>query len=95
MNRKHNPLLSVIALVLLFVILLFSCAGCETDATAATEEKPAARFTVEYIETDGPGVCYIITDTETGVQYLYYRNGSNAGGMTVLQTGEEGANYGH
>ena len=89
MNRKHNPLLSVIALVLLFVILLFSCAGCETDATAATEEKTAARFTAEHIETDGPGVCYIITDTETGVQYLFFSIGDGRGGLTVLQTGEE------
>lgn len=89
MNRKHNPLLSVIALVLLFVILLFSCAGCETDATAATEEKTAARFTAEYSKTDGTGACYIITDTETGVQYLYFRTGNGDGGLTVLQTGEE------
>lgn len=95
MNRKHNPLLSVIALVLLFVILLFSCAGCETDATAETEDKPTARFTVEYSRPDGMGSCYIITDTETGVQYLYYRTGSGDGGLTVLQTGEEGTNYGH
>lgn len=88
MNRKHNPLLSLIAMALLLVILLTACTAHEMDPTAATEDEPAPRFTVERIDSTGSGTCYIITDTETGVQYLYFTKGYG-GGLTVLQPGEE------
>lgn len=67
MYRKHNPMLSLVALLLLALILVLICTGCKTKAEAA-ETKPAPRFTVE---SAGNG-CKIITDTETGAQYLYY-----------------------
>lgn len=90
MYRKHNPLVALAALVLLAAILVLACTGCEIDTAAApTVEETPARFTVESAKTDGRGVCYIITDTNSGVQYLYFHSGSSAGGMTVLQSGED------
>lgn len=92
MNRKHNPIISLVAMILLAIVLLLSCNGCETDTAEAAGNENPARFKVERAETDGPGWCHIITDTETGVQYLYFRTGNGAGGLTVLQTGEEAPN---
>lgn len=66
MNRKYNPWLSLAAFMLLALILVFTCTGCTEGE--ATETKPAPRFTVEGA---GNG-CKLITDTETGVQYLFY-----------------------
>lgn len=83
MNRKHNPLVALAALVILATILVLICTGC--TAEAAETEKTPYRFTVQ----DAGNRCHIITDTETGVQYLYFWYGSCGGGLTVLQPGEE------
>ena len=88
MNRKHNPLVALAALVLLATILVLACTGCEINTAPPADENPA-RFVTENVKTDGRGACYIITDTETGVQYLYFHSGSSAGGLTVLQSGED------
>jgi hypothetical protein len=66
MQHKNNPWVSLVALLLLALILVLTCTGC-TEASAK-ETEPAPRFTVE---NAGNG-CKIITDTETGVQYLYF-----------------------
>lgn len=65
MNRKKNPYVSLVAVLLLALILVLTCTGCRAEAA---ETKPAPRFSVE----DAGNGCEIITDTETGVQYLYY-----------------------
>ena len=85
MNRKHNPMLSLVALILL-ALLLVTVAGCSAPAAAAEDTGPSnwGRFTVEYC---GKG-CEIITDTVTGVQYLAYGTTAGAAGLTVLQDGE-------
>lgn len=67
MNQKYNPLLSLVALLLFAIILLLTFTGCTTEAAAA-ETKTADRFTVKHVN-DG---CTVITDNETGVQYLAY-----------------------
>lgn len=87
MNRKHNPLVAGVALLLLAVLLLLT--SCNTPAKAEEPESPP-RFTVEYHKADGFNLdCFcIITDTETGVQYLYV-DGSYSGGLTVLQPAPE------
>ena len=72
MQHKNNPWVSLVALLLLVLILVLTCTGCRIEAEAA-ETKPAPRFTVE---NAGNG-CKIITDTVTGVQYLYYRHRYN------------------
>lgn len=83
MKHKYNPMLSLVALLLLALILVLSCTGCAVEAAAETTR----RFTSESFY--GPYVDYlIITDNETGVQYLYIDD-YNAGGLCVLQPGED------
>ena len=89
MSRKHNPIVALVALILM-ILLVLACTGCE-EAGAA--EPTHRRFTSEYVLThnkNGPNEgCHIITDTETGVQYLFYKD-VNAGGLTVLQPAPAG-----
>ncbi len=87
MNRKHNPLVAGVALLLLAVILL--CTSCSTPAKAE-EPESSPRFTMEHHKGDSVYIeCFcIITDTETGVQYLYV-DGVYSGGLTVLQPAPE------
>lgn len=87
MNRKHNPLVAGIALLLLAAVLLLT--SCSTPAKAE-EPESSPRFTMEYHKSDSANIdCfYIITDTETGVQYLYV-DGCYSGGLTVLQSAPE------
>lgn len=67
MKQKYNPYVSLVALLLLALILVLTCTGC-IEASAATEN----RFTKEYHYVSSRHSAYIITDTETGVQYLAY-----------------------
>lgn len=67
----------LIALILAMALSLFACA--ETNEAAEVE---APRFIVEHINADYFRA-YIITDTETGVQYLFVNN-VNEGGLTVM-----------
>lgn len=91
MNRKHNPWVSLVALLLLVTLLVTVCTGC-TEAEA--EEEPD-RFTVESAQY-GIGIdLLIIRDNETGVRYLLAEV-NNGGGLTVLQPApaEEGDDHG-
>ena len=82
MRRKHNPWVSLVALLLLVTLLVAICTGC--GVTEAEAEEPD-RFTVTEAEKIGKiSFALIITDKETGVQYLYVKNGYG-GGLTVLQ----------
>lgn len=72
MRHKHNPLVAMLALLLLAFIVTWICGGCAIESEAATN-KAMDRFTTEYA---GSG-CTIITDNETGVQYLYYFHSYN------------------
>ena len=89
MTRKHNPLVALAALILLVTILVLACTGCASESQLETY-KNSDRFTVERYYYGGPNMpdCYIITDNETGAQYLYCTT-NRAAGLTVLQT-EEG-----
>ena len=67
MRFKYNPWVSIVAVILLAAILVLTCTGCVTETEAATP----TRLTTEwagFVPTGGQLV--IITDTETGVQYL-------------------------
>lgn len=88
MNRKHNSLLSLAALLLLAVILVLICAGC-ADEDQLEMYKKSDRFTVEWYANNDRTMpdCYIITDTETGAQYLYVSS-HNSAGLTQLLPGE-------
>lgn len=74
MRRKHNPYLAMAALLLLSLIVTWICDGCAIE-TAAARSEPTPRFAVEYEGNQ----CSIITDNETGVQYLLYRETTNYG----------------
>lgn len=92
MNRKSNPWVALVALILLTLILC-TFTGCEDEATAATEaaETDGPRFIVEdaTAKTLGPHQhVEIITDTETGVRYIFFKS-SNAGGLAVLEQAPE------
>lgn len=88
MNRTHNPWAALVGL-LLGILLVILCAGCGVSAESTEPGETAeesARFTTEH--PDGPwSALYIITDTETGVQYLVYHDAYGTG-MTVLLDGE-------
>lgn len=83
MNRKHNPWLSLVALLLAAIILVLTCTGCITEANAATEN----RFTYTRENLCGYTYAWVITDTETGQQYLLITAG-DGGGLTALLPGE-------
>ncbi len=90
MNRKHNPLVSLVAL-LLALLLVIICAGCGVTTETPEPGEPAEashRFTYEHVALMPLlGNAYIITDHDTGVEYLVI-SGTNAMGMTVLQEKE-------
>lgn len=83
MNRKKNPWISLIALLMLILIIVTVGTGCAVE-TEATANQTRERFTREYAGSD----CFIITDNQTGVQYLAYVEMSNYGrgiGLTRLE----------
>lgn len=81
MRFKYNPWVSMVALLLLAAILVLVCTGCTTEAEAAT----TPRFTSEYAGwIKSVGGLYIITDTETGTQYLL-ADVPNGAGLTKLE----------
>lgn len=103
MNRKHNPMLSLAVKILLGVILALIlaavCGGCaasaeatapmeptETQETTETDTATLARFTIE-MQIKFYGTLYVITDNETGIQYLAFETGHGVG-MTQLLPGE-------
>jgi hypothetical protein len=83
-------MVALVAMLLLAVLLL--CAGCSAPAEAEEVGEPESspRFIVERAENDKPEayVVRIITDTETGTQYLFIKSGYG-GGLTVLQPAPE------
>lgn len=85
MNRKYNPYVSLVALLLLALILVLTCTGC-ISRVEASGTKPAPRFTIEHVRgnTNRYNVLEIITDSETGVRYLAYIT-SEGTGLTKLE----------
>ena len=88
MNRKHNPMLSLAALLLLATILVWICAGCGSEQAPA-EETPD-RFTSEHMTANRDVRIYIVTDNETGQQYILAEmvGTGNGVGMTPLLPAE-------
>lgn len=104
MNRTCNPWVSLVALLLGAVLLVLCCSGCAAveavEAALAAEPAPTepARFVTEYIQSERDGMgedgnsIQIITDTDTGAQYLVYIDTYHSGyaggrgvGITALQ----------
>lgn len=89
MNRKSNPWVAVVALILL-LLLVCTCISCTSSNTEA-DETSSPRFIVEMAEHTGasaPDYILVITDTETGAQYLFVKSGYGAG-LTVLEPAQE------
>lgn len=69
--------------------LLTGCVAKEPVKTNPDVGGPPLRFTVEYIESGSIGNdFYILTDTETGREYLYISGTQGRGGIVELR-GEE------
>lgn len=93
MRFKHNPWVSMVALALLGAILLWFCTGCDVAAeegplpTFTEAEEAPPRFTCENeTPADQYDICvYVLTDTETGVEYLITKLYDNGVCVTALQ----------
>ena len=83
MTANRHRLRTAIAAVVLSVFLLLGCVGC--FPYQANEEYPVmdGRFMFAPSAQNPFPTSIIITDTETGVQYLYISNGYGSG-LTVL-----------
>lgn len=66
-----------IAIVLALMLSLCSCAPTETTKVNPEVGGDRERFTMELENVDAYTEFYIITDNETGVQYLYVRGSNN------------------
>jgi hypothetical protein len=82
MNRNYKPHVALVALLILALIISFVCNSCAIETEAATNYN---RFTKEYVGND----LYIITDNETGIQYMAYVELTNRGGGVGLTKLEE------
>lgn len=78
-TARARRLLAVIASTALLALALASCTGAD-----GIEQADDGRFA---FRTYGYSSCSVITDTETGVQYLLVRC-ANGGGLTVLVDGD-------
>lgn len=78
------------ALLVLF-ILLAMVFGCDTNSMTEAAGAEGPRFTVErarHNSLDSDHLIYIITDTDTGVQYLFFYDFRGAG-LTKLEPAPE------
>lgn len=90
MNRKNEKLASYLVGAvagLLFMGLLLLLGGCAADKVSAAEPGTGNRFTTDDMSINLFGEAWVITDNETGVQYLCVETG-NGCGLTVLQPGD-------
>lgn len=92
MNRKSNPWVALVALILMLVVC---CSSCEspTDAAETDTAEGTPRFIIEEASVKRQNTTLfsriaIITDTETGVQYIVFK-GSDCTGMTKLEPAPE------
>ncbi len=93
MNRKHNPWVALVGL-LLGLLLVILCAGCGVTTETPEPGEPTEhaeesdRFTYEHAAwLPMVGNAYIITDHDTGAEYLVI-SGNSGAAMTVLQEKE-------
>lgn len=90
MNQKYNPFVSLVALLLLALILVLTCTGCTAAAGESTKAdlykvtKNSDRFAIERYFNGSHPDCYVITDNDTGAQYLYVAD-SYGSGLTKME----------
>lgn len=66
-------------LAVLLIIVVFLFCGCKAKQDSDEEN----RFVVEYKQRENLSCIVILRDTQTGVAYLYVKNGYS-GGLTQL-----------
>ena len=81
MNRKRNGWASLIALVLLVAMLVMVLTGCGPQSV---ESEPEYRFSVEEVCNTMNVDVYLVTEKETGKQWVYVE-GYKAGGLVVYE----------
>jgi hypothetical protein len=91
MRRKHNPYVTIVALLLLALIVTWICGGCSKEICPAPDYMiEPGRFTLEDSFKSGPYKGCVLTDTETGVQYLFIYNGGGFAMTHLVGTTEGG-----
>ncbi len=93
MSRKNNPWVSLVALILLGVILVVVCTGCQNAKRAYIDADDAPKMMTVMDKTNG---YTIYRHDETGVHY-FCRDGGYGKSVCVMvnadgtpYTGEEG-----
>lgn len=81
MSRKRNRLASLVALLILAVMLVVILAGC---GPRSEESETEYRFTVEEVGESINADVYLITEKETGKQWVYVE-GYKAGGLVAYE----------
>lgn len=81
MSRKRYGWASLIALLILAVMLVAILAGC---GPLNEESETAYRFTVEEVGESINADVYLITEKETGKQWVYVA-GYKAGGLVAYE----------
>jgi len=74
--NKNDICFTILVIVVLSMIIA-ACVGNQTEASTES------RFKIEWYRRQ----CQVITDTHTGVQYLFYKY-SNGGGLCKLEEKE-------
>ena len=93
MNRKNNPWVSLVALILLAVILVVACTGCNNTKKAYEGAENAPKMMTVVDSTDG---YTIYKHDETGVHYFCRDAGYGKSVCVMLNadgspyTGEDG-----
>lgn len=77
MSNKFKKIIA--GIIGIAIVASLTLVGCGTEAVASDEYE---RFAIDS-NSNELGNYYIITDNETGVQYLYVDSGRD-GGLTVL-----------
>lgn len=72
-------------------VLAFSLAGCSGNVTV--EEQPRDEASTRMVSDSSGIYCAVITDTETGVQYLYAKNLNMYGAGLVPLLNVDGTPY--
>lgn len=82
MSRKRNGWASLVALLILAALLVMILTGC--GPRNESDPKPDWRFAKEKVYGDTWGSIYLISDKETGKQWVFVHDGY-AGGLVAYE----------
>ena len=86
MYRKMNPWVSLIALLLLLVIMVFVLTGCSsaTVEREGTAQKQEEKTTSMFVVVEEAGLWEVVYHRETKVMYVVSVSAYNYGNFTLL-----------